>query len=258
MTKTPKRSAKKKTTAARARALLDAGTAPAVVRRKLRTSRQAVAAADARRKPIGRPAELERIRVTLYLSPDAHDWLRAEAHRDGCSLGEVVDGAHLAITAADAGEDPALARARALERHAEAVLLGDACFRLQLHARGLAADARGMRESFPELAIGHAERAAALSMAARVLLGIETPGDFDLCAVRARAGRIVPAIMQDLNAVRARADTMLQQTAARHEADARAVDRDPRESAFPAAYHRERAAELRATYGDPDQHDAPE
>jgi len=243
----PKR--KPKTDAARARALLDKGLAPTAVARKLGTTRQAVHNADARRKPIGRPAELERRRVTISVSPRTDAWLRAEAARDGCSLGEVIEGARLAIQAADSGEDRALERQ--LERYAAAEMLGDPAFRLQIQAAALYADARSMRESFPELAIGHAERAAALSMAARVLLMHELSNDFDLCAVRAHATRRIPERDQQYNAVIARTDSLLQRTAANHESAART----PTLTSYPPDYHLERAADLRAKYGDPDQED---
>lgn len=244
---------KPKTEAARARALLDRGLAPSEVARKLGTTRQAVHNADARRKPIGRPAELERRRVTIAVSPETDDWLRAEADRDGCSLGDVIEGARLAITAADSGEDPALSRT--ISRLADAEMRGNACYRLQAHAHGLYADARSMRDSFPELAAGHGERAAALSLAVRVLLDIELATDFDLCAARARATRRTPTREQDYAAVVSRADALLRRAAAKHETDARSAERDPTSSAFTPDYHRARASELHARYGNIDPQD---
>jgi len=245
---------KPKSDAARARTLLDKGLAPSEVARKLGTSRQAVHLADARRKRVGRPQlELERRRVTISVSPETDEWLRAEADRDGCSLGDVVEGARLAITAADTGEDPALARM--LHKIADVELRGDASYILQALARNLYADARSMRESFPELAVGHGERAAALSLAVRVLLDVELAEDFDLCAAHARATRRTPTGDQTYAATIARTDAVLQRAAAKHEADAREADRDPTSSAFTPDYHRDRASELHAKYGTLDPQD---
>jgi len=130
--------------------------------------------------------------------------------------------------------------------------IADAAYRLQAYARGLYADARSMRESSPELASGHAERAAALALAARVLLDVDSPTDFDACAVHARATRCAPADLLKVNMVRARATSTLQQAAAGYEADARAAEIDPARSAFTPEFHRAQAAELHEKYGELD------
>jgi len=245
----------------RIRALLDRGRSRLEVRRELGVSKQAVAAADAARRPRGRPVEPERRRVTVHVTPETEAWLRAEVERDGCTLGEVIDGARIAITAADAGEDAALERALKLSKHrctdapehrCAEIGVADACYRLQHFAAGLYADARSMRESFPELAAGHADRAAALSTAERVLLDLEDTSDFDLCAVRARATRRVTVEEQHYGMVVARTDAILQKAGAAHEASARLAEFDPKRSAFSPDYHRERAAELHARYGELD------
>jgi hypothetical protein len=250
----------------RIREMLDRGESRLEVRRKLHVSKQAVAAADAARRPRGRPAA-DRRRVQLHVAPDTDAWLRAEAERDGCTLGEVVDGARLAVTAADAGEDPALERALELSTHRctdapehRSTMNGiaGACYRLQCFAAGLYADARSMRESFPELAAGHADRAAALSMASRVLLDVEQVSDFDRCAARARATRRVTVDEHQYGMVIARTDAVLQRSGAAHEASARLAELDPKRSAFTPDYHRARAAELRAKYGELDPTTDPE
>lgn len=245
----------------RIRALLDRGKSRLEVRLELGVSKQAVAAADAARKPRGRPLEPERRRITAHVTPETEAWIRAEVERDGCTIGEVLDGARMAITAADAGEDPALERSLELSKHrctdapehrCTASGVADACYRLQHFAAGLYADARSMRESFPELAAGHADRAAALSTAVRVLLDLEDTSDFDLCAARARATRRVTVEEQHYGMVVARTDAILQKAGAAHEASARLAEFDPKRSAFSPDYHRERAAELHAKYGELD------
>lgn len=97
--------------AARLRTMIGQGLAPTEISTATGASLQAVRDADRARKPRGRPPEgLER--VTLRISPITAAWLRAESHRDGCTLGDVVEGARLAIVAADRGDDPQLAAAR--------------------------------------------------------------------------------------------------------------------------------------------------
>lgn len=105
---------KPRTKSARARELLDQGKTKAEVARKTKLSRQAVDAAAAARGPRGRPKRHAEggERVSLYVSPETAAWLRAEAERDGCTLGDVVEGARLAIQAADAGLDHELRLAR--------------------------------------------------------------------------------------------------------------------------------------------------
>jgi len=56
---------------------------------------------------------------------------------------------------------------------------------LQLQVAGVYAEARMMRSDFPEAAVCYAQRAAALSLAARVLAGIETAGDISAAAASA-------------------------------------------------------------------------
>ena len=53
---------------------------------------------------------------------------------------------------------------------------------LQLQVAGIYADARMMRADFPEAASCYAQRAASLSLAARVLAGIEIAGDISAAA----------------------------------------------------------------------------
>jgi hypothetical protein len=245
----------------RIRALLDRGKSRLEVRLELGVSKQAVAAADAARKPRGRPLEPERRRITAHVTPATETWIRAESERDGCTIGEVLDGARMAIIAADAGEDPPLERSLKLSKHRRtdapehqgtANGIADAVYRLRCYARDLYADARSMRESFPELAGGHAERAAAMAMAARVLLEIELPADYDLCAARARATRRIPAGEQRNDIIIARTDATLRKAGAAYEASAREAQRDPTSSAFAPDYLRARAAELHARYGELD------
>lgn len=83
---------KKPTQAQRIRALLDAGMSRAAVRFATQASRQAIADADAARRARGRPKKLEGGEsVRVYLSRDTAAWLRAEAARRDCSIGELVD-----------------------------------------------------------------------------------------------------------------------------------------------------------------------
>jgi orotate phosphoribosyltransferase len=63
--------------------------------------------------------------------------------------------------------------------------LYDAIYGLQLQVANLYADARMMRSDFPEAANCYAQRAAALSLAARVLAGVETAGDISAAAASA-------------------------------------------------------------------------
>jgi orotate phosphoribosyltransferase len=63
--------------------------------------------------------------------------------------------------------------------------LYDAIYGLQLQVANIYADARMMRSDFPEAANCHAQRAAALSLAARVLAGVETAGDISAAAASA-------------------------------------------------------------------------
>jgi hypothetical protein len=56
---------------------------------------------------------------------------------------------------------------------------------LQTMAAGLYADARMTRTEFPEAAALYAQRAAALSLAARALAGVETAGDISAAAASA-------------------------------------------------------------------------
>jgi hypothetical protein len=53
---------------------------------------------------------------------------------------------------------------------------------LQTMAADLYADARTMRSEFPEASTLYAQRAAALSLAARVLAGVEAAGDISAAA----------------------------------------------------------------------------
>jgi transposase-like protein len=104
------------------RTLLDSGVEPAEVRRRLGCSRQALTDAHRARGARGRPpSERECERITITVPTATAAWLRAEADRDGCTLGDVVEGAHLAILAADSGTDPALAKARNSARKDTAV-----------------------------------------------------------------------------------------------------------------------------------------
>jgi hypothetical protein len=63
--------------------------------------------------------------------------------------------------------------------------LYEAIHGLQLQVAGIYADARLMRGDFPEVANCYAQRAAALSLAARVLAGIEGAGDISAAAASA-------------------------------------------------------------------------
>jgi hypothetical protein len=99
------------------RELLDANVEPAEVRRSLGVSRQTLIAADQARGPRGRPRlEHARERITVTVNAETAAWLRAEALRDCCPLGDVIDGARIAIQAADSGDDPILAAHRRAAR----------------------------------------------------------------------------------------------------------------------------------------------
>jgi hypothetical protein len=63
--------------------------------------------------------------------------------------------------------------------------LYDVIFGLQLQVALIYQEARLMRSDFPELSNCHAQRAAALSLAARVLAGIEGAGDISAAAASA-------------------------------------------------------------------------
>jgi len=99
------------------RTLLDCGRTPGEIRQQLGCSRQAITDAHQARGPRGRPpSERECERITITVSAETAAWLRAEAYRNGCPLGDVVEGARIAIQAADSGDDPILAAHRRAAR----------------------------------------------------------------------------------------------------------------------------------------------
>jgi len=109
--------ARPRTQADTIRTLLDSGVEPAEVRRRLGCSRQALIDAHQARGPRGRPPlEQARERITVTVSAETAAWLRAEALRDCCPLGDVIEGARIAIQAADSGDDPILAAHRRAAR----------------------------------------------------------------------------------------------------------------------------------------------
>ena len=65
-----------------------------------------------KKAPRARPGKGAAERLSISVSAETAAWLRAEAERDGCSLGDVIEGARLAILAADAGHDHDLRLAR--------------------------------------------------------------------------------------------------------------------------------------------------
>ena len=85
-------SRKRVTKSARARALLDAGIPDDEVQRRTGLSRQGVQAAALARKPRGRPRRAAPSeRLSFLVDADTAAWLRAEALRDECSLGDVLE-----------------------------------------------------------------------------------------------------------------------------------------------------------------------
>jgi hypothetical protein len=83
---------KSKTTSDKIRALFAAGvTDSGELARRTGASRQLVHAALARSGQVGRPArEVPVVKLSIAVPAEVEEWLREQATRGGCSLGDVV------------------------------------------------------------------------------------------------------------------------------------------------------------------------